>query len=59
VELRVASADPAEVLKLVESGGPYYLYGRGASAVKGAVSAKYGEMMALPGPLAEPRDDAP
>lgn len=45
IELRSVAAEPAQLLTLVESGGPYYLYGRGVESVKAAVLEKYAALM--------------
>lgn len=55
VELRAIAPDAAVVLDTLTTGGPYYLYGPRAAAVKEPVRARYAEMMV---PV-EPPGDAP
>lgn len=54
VELRNVPADPAQVLELVKSGGPYYLYGPGVETVKAAVVERYAGLMESAKPTPEP-----
>lgn len=53
IELKSVAADSAQVLELVKAGGPYYLYGPGVPAVKGAIVARYAELMQTAKPLAD------
>lgn len=54
VELRTVPADAAQVLELVKSGGPYYLYGPGVGSVKAAIVERYAVLMESAKPTPEP-----
>lgn len=54
IELRRVPADAAQVLSLIDSGGPYYLYGPGVESVKAAIVERYAAMMQPPTPAPEP-----
>ncbi|MFA6955121.1 MAG: hypothetical protein WC538_04530 [Thermoanaerobaculia bacterium] len=51
VELRGLPADPARLLEVVSTGGPYYIYGPGSSAMKAPIRARYATMMTMPEPV--------
>ncbi|MGK2855688.1 MAG: hypothetical protein ACSLFQ_00635 [Thermoanaerobaculia bacterium] len=59
IELRVAPADSAAVLELVQSGGPYYLYGPGLAAVRDAIVKRYAPLMEPAKPPNEQRAASP
>lgn len=54
IEWRVGAPDPTQILEMLKSGGPYYLYGPGLEKVKPAIVERYAGMMreAMPTPPA-------
>lgn len=54
IQLRSVPADPAQVLELLKSGGPHYLYGDGVDTVKAAIVKRYAAMMQPPAPAPAP-----